>query len=308
MRKQTATSGSYAAYLAMVRSLARWYGGFLLVCALLLLLAVLGMWVFTAQSLASSVAAVGQVLDFQLLLYMVVGFVAQLIDGSLGMAYGISSTSFLMSTGVPPAIASANVHLAEVFTTAVSGLSHWRMGNVDRKLFFKLAMPGALGAGLGAFVLSNFDGAVIKPFVAIYLLVMGLIVICKAYKKNIQFKEYKRPRLLALIGGFVDASGGGGWGPIVTTTLIGSGNNPKLTIGTVNAVEFLVALTASGIFTLSIGIGSWQIIVGLIVGGALAAPVGALVCHYIRVRPAMILVGTLIIFLSLRTLLLMWWG
>lgn len=303
-KSTTSSTRTYAGYLTIARDLARWYAGFMAISLLVVLLAIIGVWAFGADSLEGSWRAISGSIDEQLFIYLGVGFVAQLIDGSLGMAYGISSTSFLMSAGVSPAIASANVHLAEVFTTGISGLSHWRLGNVDRQLFLKLVVPGAVGAALGAYVLTSFDGAAIKPLVSVYLLVMGVVVIAKAYKKTIAFKEYKRPRLLALVGGFVDASGGGGWGPIVTTTLIGSGNHPKLTIGTVNAVEFLVALTASGIFSLSIGMGSWQIIAGLIIGGALAAPIGAFVCHHINVRYAMVLVGVLIIGLSLRTLVL----
>ncbi|MDD3876596.1 MAG: sulfite exporter TauE/SafE family protein [Bacteroidales bacterium] len=239
----------------------------------------------------------------EFLIYLFVGFIAQLIDGSLGMAYGVSSTSFLMSTGVSPVTASTSVHIAEIFTTGISGFSHWKFGNVDMTLLRRLAIPGAIGAAIGAYALSSFDGDIIKPYVSAYLLIMGIIIIIKAFKKVIAFKDYKNVQWLALFGGFVDASGGGGWGPVVTTTLISSGNNPKLTIGTVNAIEFLVALTAAGVFTLFIGINSWLVIAGLIAGGAIAAPLGAFICNKINARAAMILVGMLIIFLSIRTLL-----
>jgi uncharacterized membrane protein YfcA len=237
------------------------------------------------------------------IIYVAVGFIAQMIDGSLGMAYGVTSTSFLISTGVSPAIASASVHVAEVFTTGISGFSHWRFGNVDKALFKKLLIPGALGAGIGAYTLLSIDGNVIKPYIACYLLFMGCVIIFKSFKKKIIYKNIKNPRLLALVGGFVDSSGGGGWGPVVTTTLIGTGNNPKRMIGTVNAVEFIVAFVASGIFTLFIGINSWLVIAGLITGGAIAAPIGALVCKKINVRAAMGMVGILIISISLRTIL-----
>jgi len=232
-----------------------------------------------------------------------VGFIAQMIDGTLGMAYGVSSTSFLMSTGISPAVASTSVHIAEIFTTGISGFSHWKLGNVDKEMLKKLAIPGAIGAAIGAYFLISFDGNIIKPYVSAYLMIMGIIIIRKAFKKVIAFKEYKKVSWLALLGGFVDASGGGGWGPVVTTTLIGSGNNPKLTIGTVNAAEFLVTLTASGIFTLFIGINSWLVIAGLIAGGVIAAPLAAYICHKINARAAMAMVGLLIIFLSIRTIL-----
>lgn len=240
----------------------------------------------------------------QFLIYVLVGFIAQMIDGALGMAYGVSSTTFLMSFGISPAVASASVHVAEVFTTAASGISHWRFGNVNKDLFKKLAIPGAVGAALGAYVLTSVDGKAIKPFIAAYLIIMGIVIIAKAVKKMVQFTEPKRVSLLALFGGFADASGGGGWGPIVTSTLIGRGNNPKLTVGTVNAVEFFVALIASGVFTIFIGVTTWNVILGLIVGGMLAAPLGAYITHKINLQWAMMLVGTLIIILSARTIIL----
>lgn len=238
------------------------------------------------------------------LTYLLVGFLAQMIDGALGMAYGISASSFLISAGVPPAAASASIHISEIFTTGISGISHWRFGNIDKTMFKKLIIPGVIGSGLGAYFLSSFDGNVIKPYISLYLLIMGIIIIVKAMKKIVLSEKHKHLRLIAFIGGFIDASGGGGWGSAVTTTLIGKGNNPKLTIGSVNAVEFFVTLCSSGVFVWMIGIHSWLIIAGLIIGGALAAPLGAFVCHKINTRFAMILVGLLIIFLSVRTILL----
>src|SRR4051812_3137987 len=226
------------------RSVLRWY---LIIAIGLLIVAMLFIFLLNLSPPHTTYNAyLNSVLDFfntQFFIFLGVGFIAQMIDGALGMAYGISSTTFLMSTGVPPAVASASVHVSEVFTTGVSGIAHWRFGNVDMKLLRKLIIPGAIGAALGAYVLSSFNGAVIKPYVSAYLIIMGFVVIIKAFKKKVAFKEPKRVGWLALFGGFVDASGGGGWGPVVTTTLIGSGNHPRLTIGTVNAVEFFIALT-----------------------------------------------------------------
>lgn len=282
----------------------RWYfivAGFLVSTSALCAFAV---YLFADKQTFNSVITFYEYATHQdFLIYLLVGFAAQLIDGSLGMAYGVSSTTFLMSTGVSPATASASVHIAEVFTTGISGFSHWKFGNVNKELFKKLVIPGAIGAAIGAYVLTSFDGDIIKPYVSTYLFIMGIIIIIKTFKKIIAFNDYKNVRWLALFGGFVDSSGGGGWGPVVTTSLIGSGNNPKLTIGTVNAAEFIVALTASGIFTLFIGINSWLVIAGLIVGGAIAAPIGAYICHKINTRAAMTIVGLLIIFLSFRTIL-----
>lgn len=280
------------------------YAGFLLVCTAGVSVTVVITKLFFTEYHHTVVDFLQNTRDSQFLIYVLAGFVAQMIDGALGMAYGVSSTTFLMSFGVSPAVASASVHVAEVFTTATSGISHWRFGNVNRALFKKLAIPGALGAGIGAYALTSFDGNLIKPYIAGYLIIMGVIIIAKATKKMVQFTEPKRVTLLALFGGFADASGGGGWGPIVTSTLIGRGNNPKLTIGTVNAVEFFIALTASGIFTLFIGINTWDVIFGLIVGGMIAAPLGAYVTHKINLNRAMILVGLFIILLSARTIIL----
>ena len=235
--------------------------------------------------------------------YLAAGFIAQLIDGALGMAYGVTSTSLLLSAGISPAVASTSVHVAEVFTTGASGVSHWRFGNVRRDLFMKLALPGAAGAALGAYVLTSFDGDIIKPYVAGYLLFMGLIILLKTLGKKVFLRELKHIRSLALVGGFVDASGGGGWGPVVTSTLLGNGHQPRVTIGTINAVEFFVALTASGVFSLFVGVTGWQVVLGLILGGVLAAPVGAYACHKINPRVCMFVVGLLIILLSVRTII-----
>ncbi len=244
--------------------------------------------------------------DEKLLIFIGVGFAAQMIDGALGMAYGVSSTSFLMATGVSPKLASAAVHIAEIFTTGISGLSHFRMGNIDKKLFLSLLIPGAIGAATGAYILTNFDGNIIKPFVSFYLLLMGIYIILKAIKERIHVKENntRGTRILAFVGGFVDAVGGGGWGPVVTTTLIGSGQHPRKVIGSVNAAEFLVTITASTVFILSINelADMLTVIIGLILGGALAAPLGAYITKIIPAKTAMIIVGSLIIFLSCFTL------
>lgn len=242
----------------------------------------------------------------KLYIFIAVGFAAQMIDGALGMAYGVSSTSFLMATGVHPKLASAAVHVAEIFTTGISGLSHLKMGNIDKKLFLSLLIPGAIGAATGAYLLSNFDGNIIKPFVSAYLLVMGIYIIMKAFKERIHVKEgnARGTSILALVGGFVDSVGGGGWGPVVTTTLIGSGKHPRKVIGSVNSAEFLITLTASTVFIMNIDelADMFAVIAGLIIGGAIAAPLGAFITRYIPVKVAMTLVGSLIIFLSCLTL------
>lgn len=244
-------------------------------------------------------------LQNNLLAYVVVGFLAQLIDGALGMAYGVSSTTFLLSTGVSPAAASASVHTAEVFTTLASGISHLRLGNVDRRIFARLVIPGVLGGITGAYVLSNVPADTIKPLVTIYLLLMGVRIVVKALRESPKAREAIQHLFpLGLIGGFFDAIGGGGWGPIVTTTLVARGNDPRRTIGSVNTSEFFVTFAEALTFLLAFSFAEYRtVIAGLIIGGVLAAPLAALVCRKLSARKLMVIVGVLIIFLSLRTLL-----
>ena len=165
-------------------------------------------------------------MENRLVVFIIVGFLAQLIDGALGMAYGVSSTTFLLGFGVPPAVASMSVHTAEMFVTLVSGLSHLKLGNVDLKLLKKLVIPGMLGGIVGAYILTSIPGDVIKPFISAYLLVMGLVILYKVFSKHYQEKKVESHLgLLAVVGGFFDAIGGGGWGPIVTTTIVARGNS-----------------------------------------------------------------------------------
>jgi uncharacterized membrane protein YfcA len=288
-----------------LRSLFRWQVTLLLGFTFLTAMALVFIHLLAPGAvLGFSFSFIENLFDAGFFFYLAAGFAAQLIDGALGMAYGVSSTSLLLSAGVPPAIASASVHVAEVFTTGASGLSHWRFGNIRKDLFLKLALPGAAGAALGAFVLTSFPGEVIKPYVAGYLVIMGVIIFLKAFRQGMVPRRLKHIRPLALVGGFVDASGGGGWGPVVTSTLIGTGYRPRVTIGTVNAAEFLIAVTASGVFSLFVGLSGWPVVLGLILGGVLAAPLGAYVCHKINSRTCLALVGLLVIFLSVRTLVL----
>jgi uncharacterized membrane protein YfcA len=238
-------------------------------------------------------------------LYLLVGLAAQVVDGALGMAYGVTSTSFLLSLGVTPAISSASVHVAEMFTTGASAISHFRFKNINKKLFKGLLIPGVLGAVTGAYLLSDvIDGNVIKPYIAFYMLILGVIIIRKAIQKNFVKNKTKRIGLLAATGGFMDSIGGGGWGPIVTSTLLGQGRDPRYTIGSVNAAEFVVTFASGITFLIFHGVNSWQVVLGLIVGGVIAAPFGALIVGKIKRKPLMLMVGILVIGLSLRTIIL----
>lgn len=244
-------------------------------------------------------------LNLEFLLIILVGFFAQLIDGSLGMAYGVSANSFLLGVGLPPAIASASVHTAEIVTTAISGISHWKFGNVDKKMVRSLLIPGVIGGAIGAYILTNIDGNKIKPFICVYLLIMGIRIFYSAFKERDDTEEKPVTNWLVplgLVGGVSDAIGGGGWGPIVTTTLISSGHTPRKTIGSVNLSEFFVTLAEVILFIATIGLTHWNYILGLLIGGVMAAPLGALLTKKIPAKTLMIFVGCLIIFLQLRTL------
>lgn len=245
--------------------------------------------------------------DINFFLIVLIGFLAQMIDGSLGMAYGVSSTTFLTTVGVPAKIASASVHTAEVFTTLFSGISHWKMKNIDWSIFKRLVIPGVIGGVLGAYVLVNFPGTLISPIVSGYLLVMGIIVLIRGIRgvagKLIQGKKIIP---VGLLGGFFDAVGGGGWGPIVTSTMVASGHPPRYTIGSVNTAEFFVTIVQALTFTLFIGIGQyWQYIVGLAIGGVIAAPLAAFLCARISDKKLLFVVGVLIIILNIRNIILL---
>ena len=248
-------------------------------------------------------------MEISILVYILVGFVAQMIDGALGMAYGVSSNTFLLSLGIPPAAASASVHMAEVVTTGISGFSHWRLGNVDWKLVKRLLLPGVLGGVAGAYILTSIDGDVIKPYIAAYLLFMGGLIIYKAFTIQPRKKpdEYHGPRvsLLGVIGGFCDAIGGGGWGPVVTSTLVAGGKYARTTIGSVNFSEFFVTFAQSVVFVFTLSFAEyWQVILGLLIGGGIAAPLAARMTKQLPLKALMILVGSLIILLSIRTIYL----
>ncbi|MCF2444906.1 sulfite exporter TauE/SafE family protein [Dyadobacter sp. CY345] len=260
---------------------------------------------FLNGTLAITEEGVSTFLESDFALYLLVGLAAQLVDGALGMAYGVTSTSFLLSLGVTPAVSSASVHVAEMFTTGASAISHFRFKNINKKLFKGLLIPGVLGAVTGAYLLSDvIDGDLIKPYIAFYMLILGLIIIRKAVQKNFVKNKTKRIGVLAATGGFLDSIGGGGWGPIVTSTLLGQGRDPRYTIGSVNAAEFVVTFASGITFLIFHGVNSWQVVLGLIVGGVIAAPFGALIVGKIKRKPLMLIVGILVIGLSLRTIIL----
>ncbi len=239
----------------------------------------------------------------QFLYYVVAGFIAQIIDGALGMAYGVTASSLLLSFGVPPAATSATVHASECFTTGASAMSHHAFGNVDRFLFRRLLVPAVIGAVIGAYILSRLSGEALTPYVSAYLIIMGLVIIAKAFMQFPPRNVTSHLVPLGFVGALLDAMGGGGWGPIVASNLIARGNNIRITVGSVNAVEFFVTLAASATFLVTLGLTHWEIILGLALGGVMAAPLGAWLSTHIPVRPFMVFVGVLIVLDSVRNLL-----
>ena len=237
-----------------------------------------------------------------LLPFVLVGFAAQLVDGALGMAFGQISSTLLITLGVPPAAASAGVHIAETFTTGVSGISHVAHRNVDWRLFVRIVIPGVIGGVLGAYVLTQINAGTAKPYVLTYLTGLGLYLF---YRGVMHRHTERRPKIvepLGLVGGFLDAAGGGGWGAIVTTNLLVQGSNPRKTIGSVNTAEFFLTITISATFlaTLTFG-GSAQdaelllkATIGLLIGGMLAAPFGAMIAKRVNPDRLLTFVGALV--------------
>lgn len=235
--------------------------------------------------------------DFSAILpYVGVGFAAQLVDGALGMAFGIVNSTLLVSfLGVSPAIASASVHAVETFTTAASGASHILHRNVDWRLFRRLVIPGMIGGATGAYLLTNIDASVAKPLVMAYLAIIGLYLLYRAWRGNVEPREPRVIAPLGLLGGFLDAAGGGGWGPVVTSNLLVQGASPRTTIGTVNTSEFFLTATISATFIATIGFAAFTIATaGILIGGLVAAPVGALLAKRVPTRPLMAMIGILL--------------
>ncbi|WP_296679467.1 sulfite exporter TauE/SafE family protein [Novosphingobium sp.] len=236
-------------------------------------------------------------IDFHALLpFIGVGFAAQLVDGALGMAFGVISNTLLVGVmGVPPALASQRVHIVECFTTATSGISHLLHGNIDKKLFFRLLIPGVIGGILGAYFLTHIEPGAIKPFVLAYLTGIGLYILGRGLLYPPQLKEAKLIAPLGLFGGFLDAVGGGGWGPVVTSNLLIQGADPRKVVGTVNAVEFFLTVTVSAAFIFHLGVADLAgATLGLLIGGILAAPLGAWAAKHFNPKVMLILVGVVL--------------
>ena len=240
-----------------------------------------------------------------LLPFIAVGFAAQAIDGALGMAFGVITNTMLVAVlGLPPAQASAKVHVVEVFTTAVSGISHFLSGNVEWPLFFRLLVPGLIGGVTGAFLLTSIDASVVKPFVLGYLALMGIWLLVRGLLYPPKLKNAKVIAPLGLVGGFLDAAGGGGWGPVVTSNLLVQGAEPRKVVGTVNSVEFFLTLTVSATFIYHLGFQNFAgATLGLLIGGVIAAPFGAIMAKRFSPKIMLVLVGIVLSATSAYSLL-----
>ncbi|MEZ0542474.1 sulfite exporter TauE/SafE family protein [Fibrella arboris] len=242
--------------------------------------------------------------------FLMAGFVAQMIDGALGMAYGVTATTFLMSVGISPLHATASVHSSEIFTSGVSGYMHLKFGNINSKLFKAVLIPGVIGAALGAWLISELSSfeqyaKALQPIISVYTAILGILIIRKALVKRIVKKPIKNIGMLAWTGGFLDSIGGGGWGPIVNSTLIASGRHPRYTIGSVNLAEFFISFASSVVFALYVGLGNYGLVIlGLILGGSIAAPIAAHLAQRLPVKTMMVLVGIVVIIVSLRKIIL----
>jgi hypothetical protein len=235
-----------------------------------------------------------------LLPFIAIGFAAQMVDGALGMAFGQISSTLLVSMGVPPAAASAGVHTAETFTTAISGVSHVVHRNVDWRLFFRIVIPGVIGGVLGAYVLTQLNAETARPLVLSYLALLGLYLLWRGATHRHNEREPKIVEPLGLAGGFLDAAGGGGWGAVVTSNLLVQGSSPRKTIGTVNTAEFFVTVTISATFILTLGWEAFTLAtIGLLIGGVIAAPFGAFIAKRVNADLLLTLVGVVVTLSSL---------
>jgi len=242
-------------------------------------------------------------IDEKFLWMLLVGFLAQMVDGALGMGYGVVSTTLLLSGGMNAAVISGSIHTAEMFSSGASGFSHYRFGNVNMKLFKTLLIPGVLGAIIGAVFLAYVGenyGKIIRPVISVYTMILGIRILTNAFKEKQKVQKVKRAGWLAGAGGFLDSFGGGGWGPLVTSTLISKGRTPKYVIGSVSLTEFFVTMASALTFFVILGVSHWQTILGLIIGGVLAAPIAARFAGKLPLKKMFIGVGVIVIISSLR--------
>ena len=238
---------------------------------------------------------------------LLVGFAAEIVAGSMGMGYGVICTTILLILNVPPPVISASIHSAESFTSAAGSISHWQLGNINKKLAKSLAIPAIIGAVVGALLLSYVGeryAKITKPFIAVYTMYLGIRILQNAFKKREinQKKKATKITALALIGGFIDSFGGGGWGPLVTGTFIKNGHTPRYVIGSSTLAKCILTVASAVTFIFTIGIQHWNIVAGLLIGGIVTAPFSAMLTAKLPTRKMFIAVGIVVIFCSLITI------
>ncbi|RFS26837.1 sulfite exporter TauE/SafE family protein [Chitinophaga silvatica] len=239
--------------------------------------------------------------------FLIAGFIFAMVDGAIGMSYGITSTTFSLSMGIPPASASTAVHLSEILSCGIAGWMHLKMGNVNKKLFKLLILPGILGAVIGAYLLSSLEhyAAYTKPVVSLYTLILGTIILLRAIRTRHQKhagKKITKIRFLGFGGGFIDAIGGGGWGSIVLSSLIAGRRHPRFSLGTVKATRFFIAMLSSLTFVTVLNHVHWDAVLGLVIGSAIASPIAAKVSNKISAKTIMVAVGVIVICVSMRSI------
>lgn len=258
----------------------------------------------------NDIAALARHIDKSLFMMILTGFLAQMINGSMGMGFGLVSTAVLMGVGIPLPAISSSVHTAEFLACGTNAYTHYKIKNVNKKLLRHMLIPAVLGSILGAALLSIFGkeyAQYVKPLIAAYTLFLGVRLLRKAVVSNQKKKQVKRVGWLAAFGATVDAFGGCGWGPLVTSTLISKGRSPKYVVGTVNITRFFLTFGSTVTFFIMIGVSHWKAVVGLIIGGVIAAPIAARLVGKIPAKPMMIAVSILVIlwscYLLVQTLL-----
>ncbi|MDP9077156.1 MAG: TSUP family transporter [Bacteroidota bacterium] len=250
--------------------------------------------------------AFAQTIGTEFYYFLAAGFLFALIDGAIGMSYGVTTTSFSLQMGIPPAAASMGVHLSEIMSNGIAGWMHYRMGNINWKLFKMLLVPGIIGAVTGAYLLSSLEqySQYTKPFVSVYTLILGIVILSKAFKTGVKKSEdkIKKIPLLGLGGGFIDAVGGGGWGSIVLSTLIAGGRHPRFSLGTVKLSRFFIALMSSITFIAMLNSKHWEAVAGLVIGSAIASPIAAKISNKISAKAIMVAVGVIVILISIKSI------
>lgn len=238
---------------------------------------------------------------------LLVGFLAEIVAGSMGMGYGVICTTILLILNVPPPIISASIHSAESFTSAAGTVSHWQLGNVNKKLVKALAIPAIIGAVIGAITLTYVGeryAKMTKPFIAAYTMYLGIRILQNAFKRKIHHSQKKKIKVtrLGLIGGFIDSFGGGGWGPLVTGTFIKNGHTPRYVIGSSTVAKFILTVASAITFLFTVGIHHWNIVAGLLIGGVVTAPFSAMLTAKLSTKKMFVVVGCVVIIMSLITI------